>query len=73
MKDQFSNETGSLTGLITRLRVIAGDRESMRGVYLRDLMGRSVTSTQRVAKLKWQWEGNIFRRTDGRWGTKVLE
>ncbi|CAH2227491.1 jg9312 [Pararge aegeria aegeria] len=28
---------------------------------------------QRVAKLKWQWAGHIARRTDGRWGSKVLE
>ncbi|KAI8426656.1 hypothetical protein MSG28_005425 [Choristoneura fumiferana] len=25
------------------------------------------------AKLKWQWAGHIGRRTDGRWGQKVLE
>ncbi|CAH2237937.1 jg4631 [Pararge aegeria aegeria] len=23
--------------------------------------------------LKWQWVGHIARRTDGRWGPKVLE
>ncbi|CAH2244588.1 jg11703 [Pararge aegeria aegeria] len=28
---------------------------------------------QRVAKLEWQWAGYIARRTDGRWGLKVLE
>ncbi|CAH2254487.1 jg12484 [Pararge aegeria aegeria] len=28
---------------------------------------------QRVAELKWQWAGRIVRRTDGRWGSKVLE
>ncbi|CAH2243395.1 jg5200 [Pararge aegeria aegeria] len=28
---------------------------------------------QRVAKLKWQRAGHIARRTDGRWGLKVLE
>jgi hypothetical protein len=28
---------------------------------------------QRIAKLKWQWAGHIARRTDGRWGGKVLE
>ncbi|CAH2269361.1 jg14066 [Pararge aegeria aegeria] len=28
---------------------------------------------QRVAKLKWQWAGHIARRTDRRWGSKVLE
>ncbi|CAH2235562.1 jg9251 [Pararge aegeria aegeria] len=30
-------------------------------------------TAQRVAKLKWQWAGHIARRTDGRWGLKVLE
>ncbi|CAH2260562.1 jg18264 [Pararge aegeria aegeria] len=28
---------------------------------------------QRVAKLKWKWAGHIARKTDGRWGSKVLE
>ncbi|CAH2207758.1 jg4656 [Pararge aegeria aegeria] len=28
---------------------------------------------QRVAKLKWKWAGRIARRTDRRWGSKVLE
>ncbi|CAH2218348.1 jg4121, partial [Pararge aegeria aegeria] len=28
---------------------------------------------QRVAKLKWQWAGNIARRKDGCWRPKVLE
>ncbi|CAH2245669.1 jg6565 [Pararge aegeria aegeria] len=28
---------------------------------------------RRIAKLKWQWVGHIARRTDGRWGLKVLE
>ncbi|CAH2239756.1 jg12174 [Pararge aegeria aegeria] len=28
---------------------------------------------QRVAKLKWQWVGNIAQRTDGRWSPNVLE
>ncbi|CAH2237177.1 jg11150 [Pararge aegeria aegeria] len=28
---------------------------------------------QRVAKLKGKWAGHIARRTDGRWGSKVLE
>ncbi|CAH2209223.1 jg9925, partial [Pararge aegeria aegeria] len=31
-----------------------------------------VNIAQRVAKLKWQWAG-IARKTDGRWGPKVLE
>ncbi|VVD03722.1 unnamed protein product [Leptidea sinapis] len=28
---------------------------------------------QMIAKLKYQWTGHIVRRTDGRWGSKVLE
>ncbi|CAH2244109.1 jg5120 [Pararge aegeria aegeria] len=28
---------------------------------------------QRVAKLKWQWARHLARRTDGRWGSEVLE
>jgi hypothetical protein len=28
---------------------------------------------RRIAELKWQWAGHIARRTDGRWGGKVLE
>jgi hypothetical protein len=28
---------------------------------------------RRIADLKWQWTGHIARRTDGRWGGKVLE
>lgn len=27
----------------------------------------------RIAKIKWQWAGNIAYRTDGRWGLKILE
>ncbi|KAI8421117.1 hypothetical protein MSG28_008210 [Choristoneura fumiferana] len=28
---------------------------------------------KRISSLKWQWAGHIARRTDGRWGRKVLE
>ncbi|CAH2267349.1 jg27532 [Pararge aegeria aegeria] len=28
---------------------------------------------QRVGKLKWRWAGHIARRTNRRWGLKVLE
>ncbi|CAH2234159.1 jg9040 [Pararge aegeria aegeria] len=34
---------------------------------------RVTNIAQRVAKLKWKWVGHIARRTDGRWGSKVLE
>ncbi|CAH2241191.1 jg3256 [Pararge aegeria aegeria] len=54
---------------------------AMLGVSLRDQIRNEeirrrtgVTDiAQRVAKLKWQWAGHIARRTDGRWGLKVLE
>jgi hypothetical protein len=28
---------------------------------------------RRIADLKWQWAGHSARKTDGRWGGKVLE
>ena len=28
---------------------------------------------RRISKLKWQWAGHIVRRSDGRWGKKLLE
>ncbi|CAH2242224.1 jg25157 [Pararge aegeria aegeria] len=38
------------------------------------MSGTRVTDiAHRVAKLKWQWAWHIARRTDGRWGLKVLE
>ncbi|CAH2237348.1 jg12062 [Pararge aegeria aegeria] len=53
----------------------------MLGVSLRDQIRneeirrrtRLTDKAQRVAKLKWQWAGHLARRTDGRWGLKVLE
>ncbi|CAH2209543.1 jg2202 [Pararge aegeria aegeria] len=52
----------------------------MLGVSLRDQIRneeirRRTRSeiAQLVAKLVWQWAGHIARRTDGRWGLKVLE
>ncbi|CAH2248040.1 jg12743 [Pararge aegeria aegeria] len=49
---------------------------AMLGVSLRDQIRNDERVTdiaQRVAKLKWQWAGHIARKTDGRWGFKVLE
>ncbi|CAH2244007.1 jg2517 [Pararge aegeria aegeria] len=59
----------------------AGDGRAMLGVSLRDQIRneeirrrtRVTDIAQRVAKLKWKWAGHIARRTDGRWGSKVLE
>ncbi|CAH2246697.1 jg3536 [Pararge aegeria aegeria] len=53
----------------------------MLGIYLRDQIRneeirrrtRVTDIAQRVAKLKWQWAGLIARRTNERWGSKVLE
>ncbi|CAH2251675.1 jg2318 [Pararge aegeria aegeria] len=52
----------------------------MLGVSLRDQIRneeirrtRVTDIAQRVAMLKWKWAGHIARRTDGRWGSKVLE
>ncbi|KAI8424129.1 hypothetical protein MSG28_002725 [Choristoneura fumiferana] len=37
-------------------------------------IARRVTDiAKRISSLKWQWAGHIARRTDGRWGRKLLE
>ncbi|CAH2243675.1 jg26149 [Pararge aegeria aegeria] len=68
-------------GLIRRLRVTQRAIERAMLVSLRDQIRnakirrrtRVTDIAQRVAKLNWQWAGHIARRTDGRWGVKVLE
>ncbi|CAH2248025.1 jg12737 [Pararge aegeria aegeria] len=69
-------------GLIRRLKITQRAMErAILGVFLRDQMRneeicrrtRVTDIAQRVAKLKWKWAGHIARRTDGRWGSKVLE
>ncbi|KAI8425468.1 hypothetical protein MSG28_007213 [Choristoneura fumiferana] len=53
----------------------------MHGVSLRDRIRnekirrrtRVTDIAKRISSLKWQWAGHIARRTDGRWGRKVLE
>ncbi|CAH2268393.1 jg15847 [Pararge aegeria aegeria] len=47
-------------------------REQIRNEEIRRRT-RVTDIAQRVAKLKWQWAGHIARRTDRRWGLKVLE
>ncbi|CAH2240129.1 jg6383 [Pararge aegeria aegeria] len=79
----YGSETWSLTMiLIRRLRITQRAMErAMLGVSLHDQIRneeicRRTTVTdiaQRVAKLKWKWAGHIARRTDGRWGSKLLE
>ncbi|KAI8436342.1 hypothetical protein MSG28_004376 [Choristoneura fumiferana] len=39
----------------------------------RPVSGVNARIVPSIAKLKWQWAGHIARRTDGRWGQKVLE
>ncbi|CAH2241259.1 jg3320 [Pararge aegeria aegeria] len=51
------------------------------GVSLRDQIRneevhrrtRVTAIAQRIVKQKWQWAGHITRKSDGRWGLKVLE
>ena len=53
----------------------------MLGVFLRDKIRNEeirrrtgVTDiARRISLLKWQWAGHVARRTDNRWGRKVLE
>jgi hypothetical protein len=52
----------------------------MSGVSLRDRIRNQVIRQRtkltdiahRISKLKWQWAGYISRRTDNRWGKRVL-
>ncbi|CAH2233327.1 jg6241 [Pararge aegeria aegeria] len=79
----MTNGSWSLTrGIIRRLSITQRAMErAMLWVSLRDQMtnkeirrrNRVTDIAQRVAKLKWKWAGHIARRTDGRWGLKVLE
>ncbi|CAH2244606.1 jg11720 [Pararge aegeria aegeria] len=49
---------------------------SLRDQIRNEKIRRRISVTdiaQRVAKLKWKWAGHIARRTDGRWGSKVLK
>ena len=79
----YGTETWSLTiGLMNKLKVAQRAMErAMLGVSLRDRIRNEeirkrtkVTDiAQRISKLKWQWAGHIARRTDDRWGRKVLE
>ncbi|KAL0852521.1 hypothetical protein ABMA27_017001 [Loxostege sticticalis] len=79
----YGTETWSLTmGIIRKLKVTQRAMErAMLGVSLRDRIRNEeirrrtkVTDiARRIANLKWQWAGHIARRTDGRWGRKVLE
>ena len=79
----YGCESWSLTmGLIRRLKVTQRAMErAMLGISLRDRIRNQeirkrtkvADIARRIAQLKWQWAGHIARRTDGRWGGKVLE
>ena len=79
----YGTETWSFTmGLISKLKIAQRAMErAMLGVSLRDRIRNEeirrrtkvADIAQRISKLKWQWAGHIARRTDGRWGRKVLE
>ncbi|XP_013144778.1 PREDICTED: uncharacterized protein LOC106108224 [Papilio polytes] len=79
----YGTETWPLTaGNIRRLKVTQRAMErAMLGVSLRDRVRndaiRSRTKVtdiaRRIVNLKWRWAGHIARRTDGRWGRRVLE
>ncbi|CAG9565546.1 unnamed protein product [Danaus chrysippus] len=79
----YGTETWPLTmGLIRKLKVTQRAMErAMLGVSLRDQIRNEeirrrtgVTDiARRIAVLKWQWAGHIARRTDARWGQRVLE
>jgi hypothetical protein len=79
----YGTETWPLTmGLIRRLNFTQRAMErAMLEVSLRDRIRNDeirkrtqVTDIARgIADLKWQWAGHFARRTDGRWGGKVLE
>ncbi|XP_072943439.1 uncharacterized protein [Epargyreus clarus] len=79
----YGAETWSFTvSLIRRLKVAQRAMErAMLGIFLRDRIRNEeirrrtkVTDIAlKISKLKWQWAGHIVRRTDNRWGRKVLE
>jgi hypothetical protein len=79
----YGTETWPLTmGLIRRLNVPQRAMErALLGVSLRDRIRNDeirkrtklTDIARRIVDLKWQWAGHIARRTDGRWGGKVLE
>ncbi|CAK1600115.1 unnamed protein product [Parnassius mnemosyne] len=72
----YGTETWSFTA--GRMRLLS---ELWRGlcseflcvINLEMRISRVTDIAQRISKLKWQWAGHIARRTDDRWGKKVLE
>jgi hypothetical protein len=79
----YGTETWTLmTRLVHKFKVAqrAMDR-AMLGVSLRDRTRNQVIQQRtkvtdiahRISMLKWRWVGHISRRTDYRWGKRVLE
>ncbi|KAI8421195.1 hypothetical protein MSG28_008264 [Choristoneura fumiferana] len=54
----------AMLGVSLRHRI--RNTEIRRRTKVTDMAGK-------ICKLKWKWAGHIARRTDNRWGTKVLE
>ncbi|CAH2238495.1 jg5676 [Pararge aegeria aegeria] len=79
----FGAKTLTLTvDLIHKFKVAQRAMErAMLGVSLRDRIRNDeirrrtkfTDIAQRISKLKRQWAGHVCRRTDGRWGRRVLE
>ncbi|RVE40575.1 hypothetical protein evm_014776 [Chilo suppressalis] len=79
----YGAETWTLTvRLVHRFKVAQRAMErAMLGVSLKDRIRnevirqrtRVIDIAHRISKLKWQWAGHICRRTDNRWGRRVLE
>ena len=79
----YGAETWTLTvGLVHQFKVAQRAMErAMLGVSLKDRIRNEyirhrtkvIDIAQRISKLKWQWAGHISRRTDNRWGRRVLE
>jgi hypothetical protein len=75
----YGAKTWTLTArLVHKFRVAQG---AMLGVSLRDRIRNQVIQhrtkftdiAHRISMLKWRWDGHISRRTDNRWGKRVLE
>ncbi|XP_046976516.1 uncharacterized protein LOC124542632 [Vanessa cardui] len=79
----YGAETWTLTArLVHQFKVAQRAMErAMLGVSLRDRIRNEairqrtkvIDIAHRISKLKWQWAGHICRRTDNRWGKRVLE
>jgi hypothetical protein len=77
----FQNIVTSVT-LVHKFKVAQRAVErAMFGVSLRDRIQNEVIRQKtkvtdiahRISTLKWQWADHISRRTDNRWGERVLE